>query len=583
MAWASAQVLDRDEAQATLAAHPGVLRTPEGAGRIDAPQRGTLASLLDRHRRARLRLSAEGSGRARRQLFSQPPKPSFRHVGYNTPLHRLHFELRGEAGFSPRPLSSAAVLVTGLRDAAARKLKLALPDQSGLFERLIIGRNAGPRDLAQRVRIIPIPSIGHAQTDPSIRRIMIEIPTECPIRADDLRWAFAGLQTRDPETGAIWSGRIVSTDDSRMADRFVRTARVFRSMTAVALPNAPRRRLGTDGPSQKPASERLREETRAAGAVVRALRHTGVPTRPIRIRVQREPFQRRGARAEHFAVGSRFSKHALWHVELCFSEALAGPLLIGDGRFCGLGLMAPVTEYPDVVVFNLTTPCRIELDDRPLLVHSLRRALMAIARNDVGRVDRLFSGHEPDGGADRAGHHAHVFLAADGGTDSDEGIIARLIVGAPWAVDRTVKPRRDDRAKFDEVVHELKDLRAGRLGRFLDLIPETIEDGDPLMGPSRTWISATPYAATRNLRKRDVLSAMVEADMVAECHRRGLPAPLTVAILDAAAGPRGGRPKARLRVDFATAVRGPLLLGRDSHVGGGLFHAACPTGMLAHP
>ena len=61
-----------------------------------------------------------------------------------------------------------------------------------------------------------------------------------------------------------------------------------------------------------------------------------VRARPTDIRVQREPFQRRGAMAERFADGSRFSKHALWHVELRFSSAVPCSRIIGDGRFCGL-------------------------------------------------------------------------------------------------------------------------------------------------------------------------------------------------------------------------------------------------------
>lgn len=38
-------------------------------------------------------------------------------------------------------------------------------------------------------------------------------------------------------------------------------------------------------------------------------------------------------------------------------------------------------------------------------------------------------------------------------------------------------------------------------------------------------------------------------------------------------GPKGGRPTAKLTLRSAVAVRGPLLLGRNSHCGGGLFHA----------
>ena len=344
MAWAVAGILPSERADAELAEHAGKLYTPDGSGDVACPRPGTLASLIERHEQARRRLAWDISDGMPRQVFAQPPKASFRSVGYSTAPERLYFELRDELRFAPRPLRLAATFVTGLRDAATATLQSALPGQAALFEKLIIGRGAGPRDLDRRVRLFPIPSIGAAYTDMSIRRLMVEIPAECPIRVDDLRWAFAGLAPCDPETGETWPGRLVSTEDSRMVDRFSRDGRIFRSVTAVALSAAARCRVGDDEHNTtKDGGERLREEERAAGAVVQALRHAGVRARPTDIRVQREPFQRRGAMAERFAGGSRFSKHALWHVELRFSTAVPGPLIIGDGRFCGLGLMVPAT------------------------------------------------------------------------------------------------------------------------------------------------------------------------------------------------------------------------------------------------
>ena len=347
VAWAVADILPRDQADGVLMAHAGTLYAPGGSGEggeVACPHSGTLASLVERHEQARGRLVWNLSDGMPRQLFAQPPKASFRGVGYQAPPRRLHFELRDESAFAPRPLRLAAPLVAGLRDAAASKLQTALPAQAAMFEKLIVGRGAGPRDLDLRIRMTPLPSIGAAHTDLSIRRVMIDIPAQCPIRVEDLRWAFAGLAPCDPETGEVWPGRLVSTEDSRMADRFSRDGRIFRSVTAVALSAAVRRRLGAGEDSAiKDAGERLREEVRAAGAVVQALRHAGVRTRPTDIRVQREPFQRRGAMAERFADGSRFSKHGLWHLELQFPHAIPGPLIIGDGRFCGLGVMAPTT------------------------------------------------------------------------------------------------------------------------------------------------------------------------------------------------------------------------------------------------
>ena len=570
MAWASGQVLERNEAEALLESHPGSIRRPRGPGETAVPLPGTLDSLVNRFQGKRTRLTTVGTGRKSRQLFVQPPKASFHRTGYDAPSRRLHFDLRGpEGGFAPRPLASAAPLITGLRDAAADRLQESLPGESALFERLIIGRGAGPADLAQRIRLIPIPSIGTLHTDPSIRRIMVEIPPDCPIRADDLKWAFAGLRPCDPRTGEAWPGSLVSTDDSQMATRFARPGHVFRSMTPVALSDAQRRRIGAYG--EKTADERSREEQRAAGVVVQALRHAGFRTRPSDIRAQRDPFQRRGVRAELFAEGSRFSKHALWHLQLRFREAIPGPLVIGDGRFSGLGLMEPVPHRTDVLAFNLDGERPVAIEDRSVLIRHLRRALMAIARDDAGQVGRLFSGHEPDGRSDSAGHHAHVFLAADGGLNDDDAI-TRLVVAAPWVVDGRAKRQRGNQRLFEEVTRQIRELRAGRLGRFDHLVAVPVEDGDPLIGPASIWIGKTSYVATRNLRKSDDPAAAVKADVAVECVRRGLPTPTEIHVLGVSAGPRGGRPTAKLKLCFAVAVRGPILLGRNSHSGGGLFH-----------
>ena len=569
MAWASGRVLESEEADAILGAHPGSLRVPSGHGNTPTPHGGTLDSLVERHRRKRTRLTTERIGRKSRQLFAQPPKASFRHTGYDAPPRHLHFELRGPKGeFCPRPLTLAMPLLVGLRDAAASRLHEYLPSQFALFERLIIGKGAGRQDLGQRIRIIPVPSIGTQHTDPSIRRLFVEVPADCPIRIDDLKWAFAGLSPCDPQTGELWLGNLSSTEDSRMAARFMRPARTFRTWTPAALSGARRRRL-TIGDT-KDAGERSREEALARKSVVQALRHAGVRVRPSAIRVQREPFHDRGAQAGQFDVSNRFSKHALWHVELRFDKPVSGPLVIGDGRFCGLGLMEPVGFFPDVVAFHLGS--RVKSEDRPEIVRHFRRALMALARDDAGNVGRLFSGHEREGGADNQGHHAHVFLAADADSNgAHSGSITRLVVAAPWAVDH--KAERRGRRAFDEVTRDLVELRAGRVGRFDRLTALPVEDGDSLIGPALIWIGRSPYVATRNLKKRDDPTEFLRADVVAECVRRGLPRPTKVEVSNLHVGPKGGRPSATLNIRFAVKVLGPIMLGRDSHMGGGLFHA----------
>ena len=230
--------------------------------------------------------------------------------------------------------------------------------------------------------------------------------------------------------------------------------------------------------------------------------------------------------------------------------------------------MEPVPHRTDVFVFRLHSGQPLDSANRHAIVHHLRRALMALARNSANQVGRLFSGHEPNGRPDSAGHHSHVFLAAECGP-SDEDAIDRLIVAAPWAVDRRAKWQQSDQRLFEDVVRQLEVLRAGFLGQFDHLMAEPVEDGDPLLGPARVWTGKTTYVATRNLKKRDDPATVIKADVATECARRGLPTPAEIHVDDVGAGPRGGHPTATVQLRFAVAVRGPLLLGRDSHSGGG--------------
>jgi CRISPR-associated protein Csb2 len=299
------------------------------------------------------------------------------------------------------------------------------------------------------------------------------------------------------------------------------------------------------------------------------LRHGGVLARVEAVRVQREPFERNGARAEAFVKGTRFAKERLWHTEITFADPVAGPLLIGDGRYLGLGVMAPQHgAWRDALVFAVPATANIALGEAPALAHAARRALMALSHDSKGRVPRLFSGHEENGGQAASGRHEHVFLAVD---DSDgDGRIDRLIIAAPWLCDRAMRPDWTSRRTFCEVVYRLETVRAGRLGVVALGRPVPFVGGDPLIGPARIWQSRTPYRATRHAgRRKDPAAALVQ-DLATECMRRSLPRP-EVEILEFSAFPNGGGLFASVRLRFAVAVCGPLMLGRDSHKGGGLF------------
>ena len=130
---------------------------------------------------------------------------------------------------------------------------------------------------------------------------------------------------------------------------------------------------------------------------------------------------------------------------------------------------------------------------------------------------------------------------------------------------------REHLKQLDISITEFNDLRAGTAGR-LTLSRTTIDvHDDPLFNASRSWESVTDYHPTRHA-KRLAPSEALTSDLQSELHRRGLAMPTQITIIDLHEGPRGGL-AGRLRVHFATAVKGPIIIGRTRHFGGGLFSA----------
>jgi CRISPR-associated protein Csb2 len=228
------------------------------------------------------------------------------------------------------------------------------------------------------------------------------------------------------------------------------------------------------------------------------------------------------------------------------------------------------------MTFALSPACRSPLGQRKAVVFAARRALMSLARQPDGTVPPLFSGHDVGPGPARSGGHRHLYIFA---LDADgDGLLDRLCIVAPWVIDRSWRPAPDDpsngaaeRRLFDRVIGSLSEIRAGAAG-LLRLSPTASGEEGPF-GLSRNWRSLTRYQPTRHCGKRPdpaTASAAIVNDVMLECARRALPRPEEARVLRLDTGPRGGF-SAFVSLRFATAVAGPLLLGRDAHQGGGLF------------
>lgn len=556
-ACACAEIADMQTAEDRLSRYPGAVRRPGRPGKSGDPLRplpGTLDSLKTRHQELREQFQQSG----KKFLIARAAKAYGAPVAYDAAPRRLLFDLRNEkGGFAPWPLCAAAELVRLAQEAAVARL----PEAAALIKGR---RNATEADKAARARLTPLPSIGHEHTDPSIRRLLVELPPACPLTARDLAWALNGAELARAPQGAELAAdcRLVPAADWSMVDHYGLNGvfSVWRTVTPAVLPATPPRGGKIDG------SARSATAAAAAQAVRQALRHAGTPgAETAQITVRREPWSPKGETAGRFQIPARFAGRGLWHVEIALPRPLAGPLIIGDGRFVGLGLTAPeisrAADASDRAAFDIPPLQRPPADQRGGVVEALRRALMGLDNRLHGGVATLFSGHEAGPGPARSGRHRHVFLAAA----VENGAVARLCVFAPWAVERTLSPSENERRRFAAVVAALSGLRAGAAGAF-DLTATAPEEER-----AAVWRAVTPYRPTRHPKTRAAAADFIAADARAECARRGLPAPQEVKVSGVRAHPGGGL-CADVRLVFAVTVAGPILLGRDAHAGGGWFN-----------
>lgn len=528
-AWAELVVGDREALEAAEVAAGRLLFRParghdaglkaEGAIALRCPGPGSLASIVERYQAEVERFQVVGVGRSRRIQFRQAPRARFREVPYGAGSTRALYELQDHEGtMTSVGISEVVSLVEGVRDGlAARLVQRGLdPD---VVNRFLIGRGAPAS--TSRVRLVPLPSIGHAFADHRIRRVLAEVPADCPLDPAELHRGLVGL-------ALPFGRRLVPAEDERMLRHYgTEPARRWRSVTPVVV-----------------AAELQSDVARQVG---QAARHAGLGTTVTAVRAQPAPFERHGALASTFAAGTRFDARRLWHVEVELRDAIRGPVVLGDGRFLGLGVLRPVGDLADLLVFEVAGG--LVGDPDPItLARALRRA--ALARYEAHHEEPppgWLHGHN-DGGGDHAGFH----------WDPPR---RRLLVVPPPTV-------RDAGSRLRAALEGLRLLRAGGAG-LLELAAVAPDPStDVLLAPARSWRSVTPYAVERH-RVRDNAHAAVREDVVAALSRaESPPAEVTV---HRARGVPGRGVEALVEVRFAVAIPGPMLLGRTRWLGGGLF------------
>jgi CRISPR-associated protein Csb2 len=150
------------------------------------------------------------------------------------------------------------------------------------------------------------------------------------------RFEASGARLLLGRLGAMRLARLAGADADRslVLETLTGASRHWASLTPVALPRNP-------GPLAAPDPARAaRARREAEQAIADACSHSGLP-RPAEVRVlRRSPFPSvppAAAFAPYPRVGSGL-KRVCVHVELRFAEAVAGPVLIGVGRYFGVGV-----------------------------------------------------------------------------------------------------------------------------------------------------------------------------------------------------------------------------------------------------
>ena len=222
-------------------------------------------------------------------------------------------------------------------------------------------RPDGTPSSSPHVAFLPLPHIGHQQADGRLMGIAIAIPEflNATSRRSLLRaisfWEKSETRPGDPRgtTPALRltlgkRGVLEMTRQTRLSGLVAlrprvwsRASRRWVSATPIALPTHP-------GPlGRGTATARAKAWAKAEEGVTASCQHVGLP-QPERVVVSVEPFIQGARPAQQFpafrqgTTSGRGVARRQVHTSVTFAEPISGPLVLGAGRYQGLGLMRPV-------------------------------------------------------------------------------------------------------------------------------------------------------------------------------------------------------------------------------------------------
>lgn len=219
---------------------------------------------------------------------------------------------------------------------------------------LLSGHEADGRPLqGDHLAVVPLPFVGAKHATGDLLGVALVPPAHLdaaglrPLYAALARWEQGSAPSPDGARVQLRLGRMGEWVLERSLDppalynllesTWTSPSRAWVSVTPVVLDRHP----GSLGDRQ-PARQR-RAVRRATEAIASACARIGLPA-PEHIEFELAPFVRGSEPASRFATRAGASDpRPRYHVRLRFSQAVRGPVLLGAGRYRGLGLLRPTT------------------------------------------------------------------------------------------------------------------------------------------------------------------------------------------------------------------------------------------------
>jgi len=250
------------------------------------------------------------------------------------------FELLDGVAFRQENARDVAAMVRSLACGEKQDFREQFPNDDS--EVYLAGHVNGARVSPPRFSYLPLPTIGHEHSDGLIRRVLIVEP----FGGDGQHAAWAQrrllnqpLKDNDGnERGVLMN--LWRRTSRGIIDRYVREAQEWATVTPVILPGF------DDFRGVSKEEQRAGRATKAEQLFMKAVVQAGLPAEIVEsFTLRKAPFWPGSAHPSRYKRPNYLDtptnrRFPAWHVYVRFREPVPGPIAIGAGRHCGLGLFA---------------------------------------------------------------------------------------------------------------------------------------------------------------------------------------------------------------------------------------------------